>query len=36
MGTMIAFMLGSFLGGTVGFFVAACFALEREERQQDE
>lgn len=35
MNTMIAFLLGSFLGGTVGFFFAACFALEREGRNNE-
>lgn len=36
MNTMIAFLLGSFLGGTVGFFFDACFVLEREGRQDEQ
>lgn len=31
MTTVLAFLIGSIVGGTVGFFVAAVFALERKD-----
>ena len=35
MNTMIAFLLGSFIGGTVSFFVAVVFAMELEGRNNE-